>query len=377
MTAQGSTKDAFDAVRDEFEKGLRSDELGASVALDLDGETVVDLWGGHRDAERTSPWTRETIVNVFSTTKTVTALAILVLADRGLIDLDAPVATYWPEFAQSGKESVLVRHVMGHTSGVSGWDQPITMTDLYDVRASTARLAAQQPWWTPGTAGGYHALSQGHLLGELVRRVDGRSLTDFVAEDLAAPLGADVQLGAREQDWGRVAPVVPPGPLPFDLSTLDPTTVSFRTMTGPAPDAEAVNTPQCRRAEIGAANGHSNARGLVTLLRALTLGGAADGVRLLSEAMVDRVFEVQADGPDLVNGAPMRWGMGFGLTPVDQAPFLPAGRVAWWGGWGGSLVVVDLDRRVTFAYTMNKMGSGGLTGFDRAGRYLTAAYQAL
>ncbi|MCZ0991062.1 serine hydrolase domain-containing protein [Streptomyces diastatochromogenes] len=375
--AQGTATTAFGTVRSEFEKALATDELGASVALDIDGELVVDLWGGHRDPERTTPWTRDTIVNVFSSTKTVTALAILVLADRGLIDLDAPVAAYWPEFAANGKEEVLVRHVMGHTSGVSGWEQPVQLTDLYDLPASTARLAAQQPWWTPGTAAGYHALSQGHLLGELVRRVDGRSLTDFVTEELAAPLGADVQIGAREQDWDRIAPLVPPPPVEFDMSTLDPTTPAFRTMTGPAPDALAANTPAWRRAEIGAGNGHTNARGLVTLMRAITLGGAAGGVRLLSDATIERIFDVQTDGPDLVNGAPMRWGMGFGLTPVDMAPYLRAGKVAWWGGWGGSIVVMDLDRRLTFSYTMNKMGGGGLTGFEQVAAFLNAAYDAL
>ncbi|MFE1884429.1 serine hydrolase domain-containing protein [Streptomyces diastatochromogenes] len=375
--AQGTATTAFGAVRSAFEKALATDELGASVALDIDGELVVDLWGGHRDPERTTPWTRDTIVNVFSSTKTVTALAILVLADRGLIDLDAPVAAYWPEFAANGKEEVLVRHVMGHTSGVSGWEQPVQLTDLYDLPASTARLAAQQPWWTPGTAAGYHALSQGHLLGELVRRVDGRSLTDFVTEELAAPLGADVQIGARERDWDRIAPLVPPPPVEFDMSALAQTTPAFRTMTGPAPDALAANTPAWRRAEIGAGNGHTNARGLVTLMRAVTLGGAAGGVRLLSDATIERIFEVQTDGPDLVNGAPMRWGMGFGLTPVDMAPYLRAGKVAWWGGWGGSIVVMDLDRRLTFSYTMNKMGGGGLTGFEQVAAFLNAAYDAL
>ncbi|WP_432187512.1 serine hydrolase domain-containing protein [Streptomyces sp. Tue6028] len=375
--AQGMATSAFGAVRSAFEKALETDELGASVALDINGEMVVDLWGGHRDPERTTPWTRDTIVNVFSSTKTVTALAILVLADRGLIDLDAPVATYWPEFAANGKEKVLVRHVMGHTSGVSAWDQPVQLTDLYDLTASTARLAAQEPWWTPGTAAGYHALSLGHLLGELVRRVDGRSLTAFVAEELAAPLGADVQIGAREQDWDRIAPLVPPPPIDFDMSALDPTTPAFRTMTGPTPDALAANTPEWRRAEIGAGNGHTNARGLVTLMRAITLGGTTGGVRLLSEATIERIFDVQADGPDLVNGAPMRWGMGFGLTPVDIAPYLRAGKVAWWGGWGGSIVVMDLDRRLTFSYTMNKMSGTSLTDLQQVAAFLNAAYHAL
>ncbi|MFI6744422.1 serine hydrolase domain-containing protein [Nonomuraea sp. NPDC050451] len=369
MTSQGTTAPAFDAVREAFDDALENEELGASL--------VVDLWGGYRDVERTKPWTRDTIVNVFSTTKNVTALAVLVLVDRGLIDLDAPVATYWPEFAASGKENVLVRHVLGHTSGVSGWEQPVAMQDLYDLPASTARLASQAPWWEPGTASGYHALTFGHLLGELVRRVDGRFLTDFVAQELAAPLGADVQIGAREQDWHRITPVVPPPPLAFDLSGMDPASVAVRTFTGPAPDATVVNTPQGRRAEIGAANGHANARGLVDLLRVVSLGGTAGGVRLLSEATVERIFEVQADGPDLVNGAPVKWGIGFGLTPSPVAPFLPNGRVAWWGGWGGSLTVMDLDRRLTFAYAMNRMADGGLTLFDRLARYFTVIYQAL
>ncbi|MEV0621852.1 serine hydrolase domain-containing protein [Nonomuraea sp. NPDC050404] len=377
MSAQGTTHEAFDAVRDLFDDALKNEELGASLAVDVGGERVVDLWGGHRDAGRTQPWTADTIVNVFSTTKNVTALAVLTLADRGLIDLDAPVAAYWPDFAANGKSGVLVRHVLGHTSGVSGWDQPITATDLYDLPASTARLAAQAPWWEPGTAPGYHVLTFGHLLGELVRRVDGRSLTDFVARELAGPLGADVQIGAREQDWHRIAPVVPPPPLAFDLAGMDPAGVAVRTFTGPAPDAAVVDTPQWRRAEIGAANGHANARGLVDLLRVVTLGGTAGGVRLLSETTIERIFDVQADAPDLVNGAPVRWGTGFGLTPSPVAPFLPNGRVAWWGGWGGSLAVMDLDRRLTFAYAMNKMTDGGLIPFHRLARYLTTIYQVL
>ncbi|MEV0288410.1 MULTISPECIES: serine hydrolase domain-containing protein [unclassified Kribbella] len=228
MKVQGTVKDGFGVVHDELQEVLdQGDEVGLSIAFDVDGETVVDLWGGHRDPERSTPWRHDTIVNVFSTTKTVTALAILVLADRGILDLDEPVATYWPEFAQNGKEEILVRHVMSHTSGVSGWDQPVTLTDLY-VPTSTARLAVQRPWWDPGTAAGYHALSQRHLLGELIRRTDGRSLTQFVAEELAAPLGADVQIGAREQDWDRIADLELPPPIPFDMSALDPTSVLWQ-----------------------------------------------------------------------------------------------------------------------------------------------------
>src|SRR5262249_22770625 len=162
------------------------------------------------------------IVNVWSSTKTVTALAALTLVERGLLDVHAPVARYWPEFAQNGKDRIEVRHVMAHTSGVSGWDPPFTMEDLYDLEASTARLAAQARWWEPGTASGYHGTTFGHLIGELVRRTSGKSLTRFVAEELAGPLDADFQIGARETDGDRIAPIVPPPPLPFDLSAIDP-----------------------------------------------------------------------------------------------------------------------------------------------------------
>ena len=163
-------------------------DLGASVALTVDGEMVADFWGGFVDQERTRPWEENTLVNVWSTTKTMTSLAALVLADRGQLDLDAPVATYWPEFAANGKEGVLVKHLMSHTSGVSGWAQPVVQEDLYDQDRSAAILAAQAPWWEPGSASGYHALNQGHLVGEVIRRITGRSLGTFFAEEIAGPL---------------------------------------------------------------------------------------------------------------------------------------------------------------------------------------------
>ena len=191
----------FEPLRDVIEDSLASGaDCGLSLAVDVDGQSVVDVWGGFADEARTRPWERDTIVNVWSTTKTVTSLAVLMLADRGLVDLDAPVARYWPEFAAQGKEGVLVRHLMSHTAGVAGWNPPFAVPDMYDLERSTAALAAQAPWWEPGTASGYHALTFGHLLGEVVRRVSGKSLTRFVDEEIAGPLGADFQIGAREAD---------------------------------------------------------------------------------------------------------------------------------------------------------------------------------
>ncbi|SHF93444.1 MULTISPECIES: serine hydrolase domain-containing protein [Geodermatophilus] len=372
----GTFDDRFRGVRDAFAAQLEGDELGGSIAVDVDGETVVDVWGGWRDEARTTPWTRDTIVNVWSTTKTVTALAVLTLADQGRLDLDAPVAEYWPEFAANGKAGVLVRHLMAHTSGVAGWDPPFALEDMYDWETSVARLAAQAPWWEPGTASGYHAQDQGHLLGEVLRRVDGRSLKRYVAEELAGPLGADFQIGARPEDEGRIAPVVPPPPLPMDLAALDPASPMVRCFTGPVADASRANTPEWRAADMGALNGHSNARGVLDVMRVLSLGGEAGGVRLLSEKTIDRVFEVQADGVDLVLGVPFRMGIGFGLSPSAAVPYLPEGRVAFWGGWGGSLIVMDLDRRVTTSYMMNRMAPG-IVGSPRSEAYLGALYAAL
>ena len=260
----GSLRGQLDArlepLRDILEDSLASGaECGLSLAVDVDGQTVADVWGGFADEARTRPWERDTIVNVWSTTKTVTSLAVLMLADRGLVDLDAPVARYWPEFAAEGKEGVLVRHLMSHTAGVAGWNPPFAVPDLYDLERSTAALAAQAPWWAPGTASGYHALTFGHLLGEVVRRVAGKSLTRFVDEEIAGPLDADFRIGAREADWGRCAEVIPPPPLPFDLASLDPDSVLVKVATGPVADATAPNSPGWRLAEIGAANGHGNA----------------------------------------------------------------------------------------------------------------------
>jgi CubicO group peptidase (beta-lactamase class C family) len=372
----GSCDDRFTGVRTAFEQQLDGEELGGSIAVDLDGETVVDLWGGYRDEARTTPWTQDTLVNVWSTTKTVTNLAMLTLVERGQLDVHAPVAEYWPEFAAAGKEDVRVRHLMSHTSGVAGWDPPFTVEDMYDWDTSTARLAAQAPWWEPGTASGYHANNQGHLLGEVLRRIDGRHLKQYVAEELAGPLGADLQIGAAEEYWPRIAPVVPPPPLPIDFAQLDPTSPVVRTFTGPVADANKANTAAWRRADMGALNGHSNARGVLDVLRVMSLGGEAGGVRLLSEKTRDLAFEVQADGVDLVLGVPFRFGIGFGLAGSAAVPYLPEGRICFWGGWGGSLIVMDADRRLTVSYMMNRMAPG-IVGSDRSEAYLRAVYAAL
>jgi CubicO group peptidase (beta-lactamase class C family) len=373
----GSCDNRFKSLGEALEANVESgEELGASIAVNLDGETLVDLWAGCRDEARTQPWERDTIVNVWSTTKTVTSLAMLMLVSRGELDVYAPVARYWPEFGVAGKEGIEVRHLLSHTSGVSGLDQPAAIEDLYDWETSTSRMAAQAPWWEPGSASGYHALNFGHLLGEVLRRVTGRTLRQFVAEEIAGPLGADFQIGVAAADTGRITPVVPPPPLPFDFSAMDPTSPAIRTFTGPTVDASVANTPGWRAADIGGANGHGNARSVARILSAITLGGQVDGTELLSRETIGLIFEQQSDGVDVVLGVPLRFGIGFGLPQPVTIPYIPKGRICYWGGWGGSVIIMDLDRRLTFAYMMNKMAPG-IIGSSRAESYLRPTYTAL
>jgi CubicO group peptidase (beta-lactamase class C family) len=352
----GTCSARFDPLRELFAAKLESGEdLGASVAVNLDGETVVDLWGGWADEAGTVPWTENTITAMFSTTKTMTSLAALVLVDRGQLDLDANVATYWPEFAARGKAGIKVRHLLSHTSGVSGWEQPVTIEDVYDWDKSTAMLAAQAPWWEPGTASGYHPLTYGHLIGEVIRRITGRRLGEFFAAEIAGPLGADFHIGLPPSEFHRVANVATWPPLTWDPSRLDPNSLTFKTQTGPISLPEDSWTERWRRADIGAANGHGNARSVARLQSAVACAGEVDGIRLLSPKTIDRLFEVQSDGIDLVLGIRLKIGVGYGLPWPDVLPFVPEGRVCFGTGAGGSLVLADADRRLTVAYVMNKM----------------------
>jgi CubicO group peptidase (beta-lactamase class C family) len=373
----GTWDERFDSVRGALAENIDAgEELGASMLLDLDGEIAVDIWGGHTDEERSQPWERDTITNVWSSTKTITSLAALMLVDRGQLDVDAPVARYWPEFAAAGKQDVLVRHIMGHTSGVSGLEQPAVAEDLYDWEKVTARYASQEPWWPPGTVSGYHALNYGHLVGEVLRRITGMTLKQFVADEIAGPLGADFQIGAAESDWPRIADVVPPPPLEFDIEAIGLDSPAVKTLTGPWAQAETANTAGWRRADIGAANGHGNARSVARIMSVVSRGGEIDGIRLLRPETIEVIFREQSRGPDVVIGVPLRYGIGYGLPMPETLPYLPDEKICFWGGWGGSVILMDVGRKVTFAYMMNKMGAG-IIGSDRAEQYVRAVYAAL
>jgi len=360
---QGLCAPHFEPLRRQFAAMIESgDDLGASLAVTIDGEFAVDLWGGWIDEARTRRWERDTITNVWSTTKTMTSLCALLLVERGELDVEAPVARYWPEFAAEGKGGVLVRHLLGHTSGVSGWAQRVSTEDLFDWDKSTALLAAQAPWWTPGSASGYHALNYGHLVGEVVHRITGQHLGRFFADQIATPLDADFHIGLAPSEFHRVANVVPPPPLPIDLAALDPNGAMFKTFTNPMPDASASWSDGWRQADIGAANGHGNARSVARVQSIVACGGEVAGVRLLSPRTVNMIFQPQAHGVDLVLQLPLKMGLGYGLPEPAVAPFIPQRRICFWGGWGGSMVLVDVDRRMTFAYMMNKMAPGIIGG---------------
>jgi CubicO group peptidase (beta-lactamase class C family) len=370
----GTCDDRFVQVSDVLASNLDAGhDLGASVAVFVGGEPVVDIWGGFLDAEKTLPWEKDTIINVWSTTKTMVALCALILSDRGELDFHAPVATYWPEFAAAGKGEIQVRHLLAHTSGLSGWSEPVTIEDLYDWEKSTSLLAAQEPWWVPGTASGYHALTQGYLVGEVVRRITGQTIGTFFANELAGPLGADFHIGTPASCDDRVAPVLPPPPTAALLVTLGPTSPAARTFGNPLLDASVSYELPWRRAEIPAANGHGNARSVAAVQSVLACGGETNGVRFLSEKGCDAVFEEQSNGTDLVLGVDVRFGMGFGLSG-ELVPIGP--RACYWGGWGGSLVIIHLGSKAVVTYVMNRM-EAGLVGDLRGASIAAAAFAAV
>jgi CubicO group peptidase (beta-lactamase class C family) len=360
----GTCDPKFERVREAFAQAFESGEdVGASFAATVDGELVVDFWGGYADEAKTRPWEHDTLVCVYSTTKTMAALCALVLADRGELDLHAPVGKYWPEFAQNGKEHVEVRHFLSHSAGLPTWEKPITVDVLYDWDKATSLLAEQKPRWEPGTASGYHSVTQGYLIGEVVRRVTGKSLGTFFRETIAEPIGADFHIGLDPMHFDRVGEMIPPLSSPAEVSSA----------ANPQMDARESATEAWRKAEIPAANGHGNARSVAMVQALLANGGEAFGTRVLSQAGCDVVMEEQTNGMDRVLRFPIRFGMGYGLLPAEEGQQVR--RACFWGGWGGSLAYVDLDSHVSIAYVMNRMNST-TTGDSRSAVPLRAFFHA-
>ena len=383
IKVEGSCDSHFAALRDAFVENFQTlGETGAALALTVDRKPVVDIWAGHTDAARTQPWERDTIANVFSTTKGLTATCAHRLVDQGKLDLDAPVAKYWPEFAQAGKERLPVRYLLSHQAGLPAVSQPLSTEDMYDWNTMTNALAAQTPWWEPGTKHGYHALTYGWLVGEVIRRISGKSVGSYFRDEVAGPLGLDCHIGLAAQHDARVAPLLPPAmPSPEQLSMFaqalqNPESMLAKVVLNPPLPPDVANTREWRGAEIPSANGHTNARALARMYGVLACGGSSDGFRLLSKSAIDRAITEQVDGPDAVMPLHTRIALGFFLsTPTERLG--PNRRAFGHGGMGGSMGFADPDARIGFGYVMNELHLGVWLIDPRVVRLIDALYRCM
>ena len=373
----GQVAKGFEPVRDAFTANFtRRGEVGAALHVTVNGALVVDLWGGSADAAQTRPWTPDTIVNIWSTTKGWLALAMHMLAGQGLLDFDALVARYWPEFAQHEKGGVLVRHILTHTAGLPAPSMKVPQAAVYDWNWMVSSLEQSKLFWKPGDQCGYHAATFGWLNGEILRRLAGLSVGQFIRTQIAAPLKADVIVGLNAAEQARAAEIIPPSPLAYRVFRL---VLALRgrmasaAFFNPARPPGLANTRRWREAEIPSSNGHASARGLARLYTLLALGGELDGVRLLSESAVELAGREQVHAKDVVIGMPVRRTLGYMLPeggPADPRPLTAFGHP----GMGGSLGFADPSKRLAVGYVMNHM----IFGLDlRSGELSRAIYACL
>lgn len=374
----------FGRVRDAFAATFSAPtELGAAIAVTVDGRSVVDLWAGAMDGARTKPWQRDTLVTVFSTTKGLTAMCAHRLVDQGLLDLEAPVARYWPEFAAAGKEHVLVRSLLDHRAGLPAIRAPLAPEAMFDWDLMTRTLAAEEPWWAPDTKHGYHAVTFGWLVGEVVRRVSGKTIGAYFREEIARPLGLDLHIGMDETNDARCADVRP-GPRPtggektlFDRLLKAPESMPAKAFMNPItmlmPGTLASRA--WRGGEVPSVNGHASARSLARLYGALAVNGSVDGLRVLEPESILRCHGERSFGFDETLGVATRFGLGFMLSQAG-ASFGPNPTSFGHPGAGGSLGFADPVARVGFGYVMNRMGTSILVD-PRAAALIAAVYACL
>jgi CubicO group peptidase (beta-lactamase class C family) len=388
VTVEGSCDAAFAEVRSAFSGNFAAGlELGASLAVSVGGRNVVDLWGGHLDAARTRPWERDSLVCVFSCTKGVVAIAVMWAVAQGLVDLDAPVASYWPEFAASDKAEIPVRWLLTHQAGLPAIGQRMPHGSLSDWEAMTTALAAQAPWWEPGTTHGYHGVTFGHLVGEVLRRATGRTCGAVIRDELAGPLGAELWMPLPAGDDARTADLtVSMSPDGTFFDRWDPkTSLGPRAFGNPADSNDPAHcmTDAWRRAEIPAANLHSNARSLDRLFAVLACGGDPLGLPTLGlptlglpPDLVAEFGRCQVRGMDRVMELPTAFALGFEHT-IPEWRFGPGERTYGHNGSGGSLAIVDPDAGVSLGYAMNRLWWGADRADPRWAPIFDALYQAL
>ena len=379
----GTFEPAFQPVVDAFLENFRvEDELGSAVCVTLGGKPVVDIWGGYQRRDRIEPWGRDTIVCMMSVAKGITAIAFNMLLDRGLVELDAPVAQYWPEFAKNGKDKVLIRHLLDHTAGIPVLtDNTLWPGAMFDREAIVHALEDQHPLWEPGTVAAYHVHHQGYLLGEVMRRVDGRTIGPFVREEIAGPLGADYQIGGMSKaDQARCAEVIPNmnARLFAAKDSEAPETLraqAFR-QNPDEPWYDTLNSEPFRTSEIASGNGHGNARGVARIYSALSVGGEIDGVKLMSKASLEQMITEQHNQTELLQERPYHQGLGVLLNTPVAVYMGPNPRSFGHHGIGGSIGFADPDGQLAFSYCCNKMHAVGDNG-PRARRLIDAVYASL
>ncbi|MBI3675038.1 MAG: beta-lactamase family protein [Proteobacteria bacterium] len=374
----GTCDPKFVRVREAFENNfVAHGEPGAAVAVSLHGKPVVDIWGGWKDRARTQPWQRDTLVNFFSVSKALCTVCVLRLVESGQLDLDAPVANYWPEFAQGGKQAITTRQVLSHRAGLPAIRETLQDGAMLDWALMTGALARTKPWWEPGTAHGYHVNTFGFLAGEIVRRICGKSIGAALREEIAKPLDADVHIGLPLSEHARAAEYLWPASSGAAQGMPDADQeMRWKTYWNPPGFSGAgwVNTPQWRSAEIPSTNGHGTARGVARFYSALASGGAIDGVHILSKGTLKAATVEHSAGFDLINQRPSRFGLGFQLTQPER-PLGPNPGAFGHFGAGGSLGYCDPEAGIAFAYVTNDMGPRWQNPRNRA--LIDAVYASL
>ena len=392
MTVEGTCDSKFAALREEFERNFTErGEVGASVCVMVDGERVVDLWGGMADPETGRDWDEDTVCTVWSCTKGAAALCAHLLVDRGQLDLDAPVITYWPEYGQAGKEATTVRMLLCHQGGVAHVRPLLGPGAACDWDHMVRVIEEEAPFWEPGTRHGYHGLTFGWLVGELVRRIDGRSLGRYFADEVADPLGIDFWIGTPASEHHRIAPNRP-APMPdpsapvsafYTAAMTDPTSLPALMMLNNGGFVADPNHPEYWEAEIPAANGVSNGRGLAGMYNPLSLGGATDSVKLVGPDSIARMVAV-ASAVELDANLLLatRFSLGFMKSIVHRAAVdvedvaVMSDAAFGHAGMGGALGFADPSTRMSFGYAMNQQGSNLLLN-DRGQSLVDAVYRAL
>jgi CubicO group peptidase (beta-lactamase class C family) len=381
MDIYGFCDPKFLKIKDAYSKNfINGLDVGSSLGITYKGELVVNLWGGFKDRNKTSQWEEDTIINVWSSTKNMASLCVYILAERGLINFHDPISKYWPEFSNKGKQDVLISHVMSHSSGLSGWKEPIKHTDFYNWDKVCSLLANQKPFWEPGKAVGYHAITIGYLVGELIRRVSGKSIGKFFKDEIANPLKSDFHIGLKEKDFNRVADIFMPGEITSgDLfESEDIESEIQRAQLNPSIDPVYALEDDWRKSEIPAAGGHGNGKSLAECMALVANNGEFNKQKIFSKENLDNIFLEQILGIDLVFNKLTRWGIGFALPVKNNSwmGYFNNEQTCYWTGWGGSLSIADRENNSSLGYTPLKMEED-VFGEERTNSIVSAYVESL